>query len=471
VILKSSHFGGQIFLTAYQPLLNSGMKFRIITSRRSSSITAITMAQVLSRVLWGQLKVSALKGAGSVFTLIVESGAAIDAAGRALFLYEPQALTLDCKKYKLPSTVFVVIKYNEVLEDYFQNQDNTDFQGYKKKTESAKVEITQQFDPTENVIELVRIHLKEDSKGDIKEIRQAESFSDPGDNSLDFRYLHWSSAAKKGLSPYLQEFLVKLLEQTRTVAMISHDAVHLQGLRELQTISLTAKMLVQCGDVSFNDIVNIVYPLYDLNNQILQEILEYEREENARSFSLKDTFGDMQTAVYEMGDIIKYFDYSYEHLDSLLKTHRRVIEGLRTLFITKQMTAQDLALMSKELPRVLMLGAERFTLVDFIDLRDQESVEAHKLDFHNSKDVSTANLVHTYPDGATVRDAVKSFVGGAAVFQLKNVIRHRKLLIIRRTDVVNGNYSVDVKLSENYSKKLLVDARTLKPMAESIGSV
>jgi hypothetical protein len=98
----------------------------------------------------------------------------------ALFLYEPQALTLDCKKYKLPSTVFVVIKYNEVLEDYFQNQDNTDFQGYKKKTESAKVEITQQFDPTENVIELVRIHLKEDSKGDIKEIRQAESFSDPG---------------------------------------------------------------------------------------------------------------------------------------------------------------------------------------------------------------------------------------------------------------------------------------------------
>ncbi len=43
---------------------------------------------------------------------------------RRRLLYEPSAKVIDLKKYKLPCNVYVVIKYNELQDEFFQNKEN-----------------------------------------------------------------------------------------------------------------------------------------------------------------------------------------------------------------------------------------------------------------------------------------------------------------------------------------------------------
>ena len=42
-------------------------------------------------------------------------------------------------------------------------------------------------------------------------------------------------------------------------------------------------------------------------------------------------------------------------------------------------------------------------------------------------------------------------------FHLKNLMKGRKTLLIRRTDIHQGNYSVDIKLSDKSCKTLQID--------------
>ena len=59
------------------------------------------------------MHVQADKTKGGLITLIVGSGMAFDGLGRPLFLYEPQALVLDPKKFKLPCTIYITASYDE----------------------------------------------------------------------------------------------------------------------------------------------------------------------------------------------------------------------------------------------------------------------------------------------------------------------------------------------------------------------
>ena len=70
------------------------------------------------------LHVQAEKTRGGLITLLVGSGLAFDGFGRPIFLYKPQALVLDPRKFKLPCTVYVTICYNERMEDFYENPEN-----------------------------------------------------------------------------------------------------------------------------------------------------------------------------------------------------------------------------------------------------------------------------------------------------------------------------------------------------------
>ncbi len=404
----------------------------------------------------GNLKVQPIQGSGgSSLAIVVNTGAAIDGLGRCIFLYEPQALTIDYRKYKLPATVFVTLRYKENMEDYYQNEDNPDYQGYQKKLENGIVDIrnTEPDDP--DILELARIYLEENSNGEIPAIRESKDFTNPGPNTIDTRFLSWASVAREGLSPYLKEFLVNVLDRTRNIAQISHDAISLASFRELQVVSLTAKMLIQCGEVNFQDVVHVLYPIFDIDNQIVHDMLEYERDEEKHLFSMNENFETIKTSVFDMGDLIKSYDGKYETIDEIIRRHQAFIDGIRNLFITRKMNINDVVIMSGELPRILLIGDERYTLVDYLDLRDQENVNGHKLRFEGNRDVTTSNIALSYPDGEVVRDTIKRYVGGSVFFNIKNIIKKRKLLLFRRTDIVNGNYSIDITLGDKANNRIL----------------
>lgn len=404
----------------------------------------------------GNLRVQPIHGSsGSSLAIVVNSGAAVDRLGRCVFLYEPQALTVDYRKYKLPTTVYVTLRYKEQMEDYYQNEDNPDFQGYQKKLENGIVEIRNTESEDKDLLELARIYLEEDKNSEIPAIKESKDFANPGANEIDTRFISWASVAHEGLSPYLKEYLVDVLDRTRSIAQISSDAIALPGFRELQIVSLTAKMLVQCGDVRFDDVIHVLQPVFDIDNQIMQEMLDYEREEEKHLFSMNENFETIRKSVFEMGDLLKSYDGGYASIDKIVHRHQLIIDSIRTLFITKKMSINDVALMSMELPKILLLGDERYTLVDFVDMKDKDSILNHGLRFEENRDVTSSNIALSYPDGEVVRDVIKRYVGGSAFINLKNIIKKRKLVIFRRTDIVNGNYSIDVILGNEANRRVL----------------
>ena len=98
------------------------------------------------------------------------------------------------------------------------------------------------------------------------------------------------------------------------------------------------------------------------------------------------------------------------------------------------------------MPRILLYKEERYTLVDSLSLGLRESLESHEFELIGAAHPSTTNEAFFYPDGILVHDTVKRWIGGAMRFRLRNIIKGRKLLLIRRTDIHQGPYSVRVSL-------------------------
>ena len=222
----------------------------------------------------------------------------------------------------------------------------------------------------------------------------------------------------------------------------------LTSLRNLQNSAMTAKMIVQCAGIAFDDVIHLVHPLFDLDHQALFEIAEYEREHEAegRRYTARNNYEIARTAMYELGDRLKSYSNSYEEIDHILKSHRAVMEGLRQTLIAKEISSDDIKYISYTMPHVLLFGEDRYTLVDTLNLGSRESIESHQFELLDCSHPSTSNEAFFYPDGVLVHDTVKRWIGGSMRFQMRNIIKGRKMLIIRRTDIHQGNYPVEVDM-------------------------
>lgn len=405
------------------------------------------------------MHVQADKTKGGLITLIVGSGMAFDGLGRPLFLYEPQALVLDPKKFKLPCTIYITASYDEKMEDFYEDKENSDLQGYQRKKESCVISILNDIPDSSTYIELARIKLSNQDGNGITEIANCNNFTDPGTNALDYRFIPWAVRVKKGISSYLQNYMIDLLNFTETVCNTSYEVIQLPSFRNLQTVAMTSKMIMQTAGVFFDDIINIITPIFNMDHQVLFEIAEYERnnEKVGRIYTTKPGYEDARKAMYALGDAIKAYNNSYEEIDSILGLHKEVMNGLKHTLVEKEVSTSDIIYISYKMPHILLFEDQRFTLVDSIAMGSEESVEAHNLHFENCVQSTTNNEAFYYPDGVLVHDIVKRWIGGEMKFTLKNIIKGRKTLIIRRTDIHQGNYSVDVKYQGNSVKTLTVD--------------
>lgn len=410
------------------------------------------------------LHVQTNKTKGGLITFIVGRGMCFDGLGNPLFLNEPQVLVFDSKKYTYPTTVYIVIKYCEVMQDFFQNSENIDLQGYQYKKETAKVEIVQEITEPETTIELARIRLDDADGTGITEIKNCENFCDPGVNAIDYRFVPWAVRTKKGISAYLERLMIELFEYTCNVSKSCYELLPLYSLRNMHTVAMTSKMIVQTAGVYLDDIIHLLTPLFDIDHEVLFELADYERnnEDKNYKFTTKESYEKARTAMYTLGDFLKKYEGKYEQIDMILEEHKVVIDGLKNTIIQKEVNTADIQFISYEFPRVLLFEDEKYTLVDTIDMSSQESVESHRLAFENAQHPSTGKDSFYYPDGVLVYDTIKRWIGGKMKFHLKNIIKGRKTLIIRRTDIYQGNYSVTVLVQGKNKYTMNIDGQDSK---------
>ena len=316
------------------------------------------------------MHVQAEKTKGGILTLLVGSGLAFDSEGNPVFLYEPKAIVLDPKKYALPCTVYITIRYSERLEDYYENEGNRDLQGYQHRKETSRIEVASEKPADGSCIELARIRLEDEAGTGISEIKNNDGFTMPAANMLDYRFVPWATRMKKGMSWHLKKFLTELLQQTEDYAESSYDTVPLASLRNLQAVAMTSKMIVQTTGVFFDDLIHMIKPIFNMDHQVIFDLSEWEMKQNGdeRKYTTKSCYEEAKRAMYELGDMIKSYSGSYDEMDGILRSHQAVMEGLREALVEEGFSDRDIRYISTQFPVALMLNNEKYTLIDSISM-------------------------------------------------------------------------------------------------------
>lgn len=408
------------------------------------------------------LHVQAGKTKGGLITFIIGRGLCFDGLGNPLFLYNPQVLVFDSKKYSYPCTIYIVVKYNEILQDFFQNTENIDLQGYQYKLETAKVDIVQEITEPTVTVELARVRLEDPEGTGVYEIANCDSFKNPGPNAIDYRFVTWAVRTEKGISMYLQNLMIDLFEYTCIVSKSCNEVFPLPSFKNMYMVAVTAKMIIQTAGVFFDDVIHLLTPLFDIDRDVLFELSEREHENEEYNFTTKEDYENARHAMYIFGDLLKKYSNKYEEIDVILGEHKKIINALKNIIIEKEVSSNDLQFISYKMPRVLLFEEEKYTLVDTINMASQESIEAHRLAIVNTKYPSTVKDSFYYPDGTLVFDTIKRWVGGSIKFHIKNIVKGRKTLIIRRTDIYQGNYAVTVTLQGKNHYTMNIDGSDTK---------
>ena len=121
----------------------------------------------------GDLRVTA-RARGDL-SVEVQPGYAIDGMGNDLMIYDATIRNINLEEFKLPQTIYIVLRYYEELTDFIAYKENLEYKGHRRVLESCKVELSQTEPDITREVELARIYLE---KG-VNRIRDARDPANP----------------------------------------------------------------------------------------------------------------------------------------------------------------------------------------------------------------------------------------------------------------------------------------------------
>ena len=73
----------------------------------------------------------------------VQPGYAIDGMGNDLMIFDATIRNINLEEFRLPQTIYVVLRYFEELTDFIAYKENLEYKGHRRVLESCKVELSQ----------------------------------------------------------------------------------------------------------------------------------------------------------------------------------------------------------------------------------------------------------------------------------------------------------------------------------------
>src|SRR5262245_37769337 len=131
----------------------------------------------------GELRVTARQRGDLSFE--VQPGYAIDGQGHDLILWDAAIKSITPEEYKLPQTLYVVLRFVEELAEFIAYKENLEYKGHRRVAEGCKVEISQTQPDIKQEVELARVLLEKNAT----RIRDAREPSDPRPNEIDLRFV------------------------------------------------------------------------------------------------------------------------------------------------------------------------------------------------------------------------------------------------------------------------------------------
>src|SRR5262245_17869984 len=161
----------------------------------------------------GELRVQA-RARGDL-SVEIGSGYAIDGQGQDLMLFDAAIKNINPEEFRLPQTIYIVLRYYEELPDFIAYKDNLAYKVHRRVIESCKVELSQTEPDITREVELARIYLEKGAN----RIRDARDPADPRANEIDLRFVPRAGVAGSFLAPALRLRLENLLWQVRKAAV------------------------------------------------------------------------------------------------------------------------------------------------------------------------------------------------------------------------------------------------------------
>jgi len=390
-------------------------------------------------------------------------GYALDGMGNDIILWETEIKTIAKADYKLPLTIYVVVKYVEEYTDFIAYKENLDFKGHRRILEKAKIDISITEPDIRNEVEIARIYLTEDAK----RITDAKDPLSPAPNEIDLRYVPYAGVAGGYIDmDILFRLRQALAEQRDNYATLARDKKVLSA-NAVMIALLTVEMLLESGQVGPGNVLQLLDAIGALEWDVVTEI-----EASKPSIKAKKDFGQYKHSVEVfrglLGETPSLIDESgepqFESLEQIIGFKEKSGEALGkiageaidlTEIEEEEGTRLELGsdwekvkVMSGELPETLLIDGVEWTRIDTIDILDKESEEAHKFQIVDARDSWRTRQRVRYPDGTVVEDAGIAHEGGHATFEIHNVTPHRPLAILRRMDYVRGDYEIEYQVNE-----------------------
>lgn len=400
----------------------------------------------------GELKV--LARARGDLSIEIQPGYAIDGQGHDLILWETQIKTIVPEEYKLPQTLYIVLRFVEELTDFIAYKENLEYKGHRRVLEGCKVEISQTAPDVKQEIELGRILLEKNAT----RVRDARDPNDPRANEIDLRYVPRAGVVGSFLDPVTKLRLTDMLKAMRRGlfhmardgrVMTAHDAL---------SAVLAVSALHAAGQLDLHNVFDEMQLIVEMEQEIASDV-----EVNHPQLSQRKEFGDFRKHIEILKGLLNERRGTLDALQNLTAYQQKAGEIVTAIFgggppvqvdEEQPKAAQPVkksgmdweavkGLAQLDLPSELEVEGRTWVLVDKIDIMEKDSEEAHQLVIHDAKDSYRSRQKLKYPDGTVVEDVGRAHVGGYCQYTVKNLTPGKELAIVRRMDYVYGDYELE----------------------------
>ena len=378
----------------------------------------------------------------------VQSGYAIDGQGNDLVLMDAVIKNINVDEYRLPQTIYVVLRFAEELTDFIAYKENLEYKGHRRVLESAKVELSQTEPDINREVELARIYLE---KGATR-IRDARNPAEPRGNEIDTRFVPHAGVAGSRMTPAMRLRMEAVLWQLRR-GFTHYSRQGVSTAHDVLQATNTALMLNSANLIDLVNVFDVFHLLVESEGEVCLDV-----DVNHPNIAQKKEFADYKRHVEILRGLLAEGKNNMEAFTNLLAYQTKATEvaevavaGEKAIIEEKKAEEVKVAGLEdwesvKAMPKPkaeLELDGISWVLVDEISVLDKDSEDKHDFAIKEAKDSYRSRQKLKYPGGEVVEDVGRAHVGGYATYKLLNLTPGRPLVILRRMDYVYGDYEIE----------------------------
>ncbi len=399
----------------------------------------------------GDLRVTA-RARGDL-SVEVQPGYGVDGIGNDLMIFDATIRNINLEEFKLPQTIYIVLRYYEELTDFIAYKENLEYKGHRRVLESCKVELSQTEPDIGREVELARIYLE---KG-VNRIRDARDPANPAPNEIDMRYVQRGGLSGSMLPGFQRLRLETLLNQIRR-AGIEYTRRGVVGAHDVLQACNTALMLLYANTVDLRNVFDIFRLVVDTEGELSLDV-----DVHHPTIAQKKEFSEYRRQVEILRGLLAENKNNTESFQNLLAYQAKTAEilmsavgDLKPVIVAPEEKKEEkiadikdwegVKVMPQPKPQMDLEGIT-WVLVDEIEILNKESEDKHIFTIKEAKDSYRSRQKLKYPDGTTVEDTGRAHVDGYSEFKLLNITPNKPIVVLRRMDYVYGDYEIEMSVN------------------------